>query len=199
MTVSPLDVVRVTVTATVTDYPDEFQMVFHVQHGGASDNTDAGFMLFCDLWLKDLLDDFSTLTTDQITWERFEAYNVTKDIGVGEQALSGTITGQSTAEPLPYQSSALVTFPSLVKKVTGKKFIPGLTINDVDDGNFIDNDFFNALLAFAVTVLDGFSPAGQDYYPGMWSTLYERFVPALSAVVRSGVFTQRRRRLGQGR
>lgn len=197
-TVSPGDVVRVVVHSGLSGFADDWQSVFHCRHDGSTDNTGAGLMLFLNDFVEDAFGELVEKLVDTWAVTYFEAYNLTKDEPIGEQELDNPVEGESIGESLPYQAQGLVTFPTLVKRVVGKKFIPGLTATEVSQGNTLEAGTIAALAAFAQVILDGISPAGQDYSFGAWSELYERFTQFTEALVKTGIFTQRRRKLGVG-
>lgn len=198
MAINAEDVLQVTIYGSFTGQADEMLNVWYLQHQGDTNLAASVVIDGIDDWLTDVYNDITSELSDDFTWERFKVYNMTQDAPIVEQALSSTVTGGSTQAPLANQLCALVSFSTARKKTKGRKYIPGFTVEDETDSNTFDSAATAALETLGATAVAGFTVASQDFVPGAYrpdTAIFSRFT---EAVARSGIYTQRRRRLGVG-
>lgn len=197
MPVAVGDIVRVA-AKMVYDGADEFINVYTVEHSGVSAVANSVFLTGMATELGSLYANIAQYVTSDLVPTSFTAYNVTQDAPIGEAAWSVAGGFIESAEPLPTQAAMLVSLATGVKKVIGKKFIPGLTIDDVTGGNVLVAAVQTALANFGAHLLTSFIVGGEDFNHGVQRSVGGAFRGFASAIARSGVFTQRRRRPGEG-
>lgn len=197
MAVAPGQVIQVTLRG---EWPggDEAQQVIYLVNDGDSNAADADVLTAADLYMIDAYNDILTYVSNSFSWLTIRVYNITQDKPIGDQALSTTVTGTSVTQPLPYQCSGLVSFPTKKKKTVGKKYIPGLTEGAQDDANALLSAAVDDLQDLGDTLVDGFTAGGQEFIPGTYNLATQTFTKFESAIARGGIYTQRRRRPGVG-
>jgi len=182
----------------IFDTGDVVQNVFHYVNSGSTGVSNAEFMAVINGFVSDGYDAFDSVMSDQLTINRVIVNNANSGNPVGDEALDTPITGAATGEPLPYQDSALVLFPTEIKRTQGRKFLAGLTVGSVDDGQVVDSTAQGFMATWGAWFLLGFTVAGQAFDLCTFRESDSRIALCASALTRSGVYTQRRRRLSSG-
>jgi hypothetical protein len=197
MTILGNDVIRIAVKMK-NDLNDDVVNVYHAFYSGLASETDAALLGAIHSWLLGVYELYEIYMSDSITFVTCEVYNVTQDYPVGETGLGTFNQGQQTGEPLTAQLAPLSVFGTTVKKSTGKKFWPITTDERVSDGNTLNSEIIDTLAIISGILLT--DPVFGDGYLSMgnYRPLTGQFIIWKNFVVRPGLYTQRRRRLGAG-
>lgn len=172
-------------------------LVFHVYCGDTNDEgwDDRAFLTECKTWVTAVLQKIDDMQSDDWRAYLLTAYNETQERDMGSESLS--VGGVQPADAEAPSVAALTSFKTAAKKVTGKKFFPGLVEGALLEG-FWTGGVQTALADMLVAFLGGFS---QGDFPGSWiipvvfSVLTKDVRWITAAVVRGFVGSQRRRRL----
>lgn len=197
MTVSPLDVVKVTAVFTYDDVSDIIN-VFHYQNQGSSAVSDEDV-------LEDLVGEldgyYGALTS---TWSskikpvRVELYNVTADMPIGSTPWPTLSDGESALESLPLQCSPLVSFPTGFPKAIGRKYLPPVDEAHNSHGGTLTAALLADMVAWAAAVIDGVTISGSIFKAGHVQKIGGAFVTWIASEIDSRIRTQRRRVVGVG-
>lgn len=74
--------------------------------------------------------------TDDLVYDVINVHNVTQDYLMAEEPFPSTAAGLSAQDPIPSGAAGLVTFPTIIPKTRGRKFIAGLVESYTTDGYF---------------------------------------------------------------
>lgn len=128
--------------------------------------------------------------------------NVTQGTVFPAMAWPTLTVGGASADELPEQVCGVVIGRTDLPKVVGRKFFGPLTETATNHGAFTSSMLSTLALVSAEYLADVVVQVGCYLFPGVAryasGGLVNRFVRILESAVSSGVFTQRRRRAGQG-
>lgn len=190
----PLDVVLV--IAKMVIFGQEVLNVFHCSSTGDHPVDEA---------VIDITQKLDTIyaTIDQsmandLAFSSIVLKNLTQDFDMGEWEWPNLATGASATDPLPAGVAGLITLPTARLKTRGRKFLPGLTEGDTDNGVF-NVTFFNEMVTFASHLTNTFIgvESGDPYAFGVVDSS-QVFWPFVSAIVSNIPAYQRRRKQGVG-
>lgn len=191
------DVIRV--IAKMSQNVNDIINVYHGLVEGTTAPTAATFLSAMDTFLTAIYDGLSALTTDNVTYDSIEAYNLTQDEYIGEVTWSGLVDGdKGGVDSLPPQTCPIVLFPTAVLRSQGRKFFPPFSVQSTDDDGSPDSADLAALAAAGATAVAGTSGTGWDFDLGNWNETLGRYAKWTSAIVPDFYATQRRRYLGSG-
>lgn len=196
MTVDNGDVVRVTAKMGILN--EDVQNVFHVQNVSAGELENATMHAAIIARLDAAYDELVTLLADEYSFDTIETFNLTKDEPMAETAWPTLTVGDKIDQPLPLQTAALCLFPTPVARSQGRKYIGGFTEDSNSVGSAPSATLLTALGLFVDILIDVWLEGEGELSFGNWSTLYTRFAPWASALVRDVWRTQRRRATGVG-
>lgn len=191
------DVIRVTVTGQWTQ-GDIAQHVFHFINEGVLNVPDITVMESLDIFLEALYSTVEVYTSQSFTWGTFKVYNMTLDAPTGEQAFTTPVTGLGVEQALTFQLAPLISFPTGRKKTVGKKYMAAFTIACQDGANKVALTARDDMDDFGTALLAAFTAASQPFTPGAYRELTLIFTPFASYLSRQEIYTQRRRRAGEG-
>ena len=197
MTVADGDVLRIVASMLWTD-GNVNQNVFNAKMSGAGAPwDDADILDDAEDWLDNMYANLVTEMSDEIDGNEVVIYKydtVNDDWDeVGSQAWVFNPTSASVQ--LPRGVAGLVRLWTSDPDVQGKKYVPGLTVADLDDGLFMSGLIVN-LLAFAADWFTPFAGAasGGTFTPGVWSVVGTVFKAALDHFATSTIPAYQRRR-----
>lgn len=198
MTVATDDIIRVTMNM-IWDGVDIFQHVYHYKYTGTQPvlNGDARAALITDLNFA--YEQINGRQSDLLTYGELNFYHVTGDYPMPDGGFGTTLVGTQIGTPLPTQACGLVIFRTATKRSIGKKFFPGFISADTADGTTFETNVQTALTAWSSNVFVGPTVGDGALIPGNYNATLLDFRPWISYVVRPGIYTQRRRRVGVGR
>lgn len=137
--------------------------------------------------------------TNQQDADEIDVYNITQDRPMGTESWGTYTGGTGTGDYLPPGVAALITMGTAGKRVKPKKYLGTLLEIHQQNGEWTST-LLALLAAFAgsyiETVLDGMD---GSLIPGVGSSVWQVFYPALAATVKSVASYQRRRKPGVGR
>lgn len=129
-------------------------------------------------------------------------YNVTRDVPMLDVSCPSSWNAtRDVGQLASHAASMLLTYKTATKRCVGKKFIPGISENDLTDG-LLPSASYNALLAMGIDSLDTFSsngtPHGFTWRYGVNPVGTLAFAPFTSVRATTIPGEQRRRRPGIG-
>lgn len=196
MPVNHQDIIRITAKMTIP--PDDFQNVYHAQYLGPSGQSDAVAWTDVATVLETMYTEVLGEQADELLYDTIELWNVTQDAPMVESAWPTLTAGTSVDRALPYQSAALLLFPTGTARSQGRKFLPGFTDGGTEGDSLWDAGAITALVAFAAEALGVFDLAAGSFTFGNWNPTLVRFAQWVSAIVQAVIKTQRRRSPGVG-
>jgi len=197
MPVNGQDILRIAFRAEYNG-TDDMVNVFHAKITGSGSEADGDTMDAIHDWLVTIYGTFWNRVSNKVVAMDYEVYNITQDRPMGTEPIIGLGAGGSVGEELPTQTSPLIVFPTAVKKSVGKKFLPVTTVDNTTDGNILTANALADLAAMAVEWLTDKLITTLYLQGGNYNAILPRFAPWITALARTGIFTQRRRRLGKG-
>lgn len=195
--VAQLDVVRVTAKMSFESTEDILN-VYHMKHTGSASATDAAFSTAAATWLEVIYTTILSYLSDEVTFETIEFYNVTQDRPMAEIPWPTLTIGSDAGDALPLQCAALVSLPTGVKRVVGKKYIGGLTETNSINGGHVSAAAQTALAAFVVQLLNDYVSGTLTLTAGTYNDITAVFRELISGIVDQIFRSQRRRVRGVG-
>lgn len=197
MTVYGLDILRVTANQVVNS-SDAIQNVFYFQMdaGGEESDTDTRNAIAAHLdaaWLN-----LESKISPQCVFTNIEFYNVTQDVPMLPRAWPTPPVGTAVGAMLPLQTCPLVTFPTLTKRSTGKKYLGGFTISAITVGGQLEAGHIASLGLWKDDIMSTILIDDSVGYIGHLQKSTGNFVIWDQGFVNPIVATQRRRRIGVG-
>jgi len=197
MPVQPGDVIRITVNM-IRNGSDDHKNVYHMRHEGAVTVNDGDMLTALEARLGGAYVHLEDILTPDLDFVDFDVHNLTRDTFIGSEAFAPTLVGTDTAEELPWQVAALVTFPTALTRHSGRKYVPGLTEASNEGDGVLTATAIAALADFATELLNAFSVDGQTFSIGNYNVDMARWAPWIAAAVEVLWSTQRRRKPGIG-
>jgi len=191
------DVVKVTASFQWDD-TEEFQNVFHVSHKGTAGVSDNLFHAEVEDWLESAYTTLLAYLSTKLDFASITTYNVTQDRPMYQTAWPTLTQGSDAGDPLPTQCAALVSMPTGVKKVVGKKYVPGATETNSISGGSLSAAFKTALANFAAVIIADWVSGVITVRAGTYNTITAVFNDVVSALIDDLFRTQRRRVQGVG-
>lgn len=196
MAVAENDVLRV--TAEMSAGNDALQNVFHVQSVNAASVSDAQALLDMGLIMDALYDLLDASMHDGVTFDNVRVQNVTQDTLLGSTPFPVLSVGGDTADPIPYQACALITYPTAVPKTRGGNYYGGFTEANSDGNGAISSALQTVLALVGTKILTQQDVAGNLWDFVLVNRLLGTVIPFVSTIVHAVWRTQRRRRPGVG-
>ena len=190
------DIIRA--TAKQTYFADDIQNVFHLKHVGAGSVADATVMNDISARLSTAYKEIEGLLDGNQYYTEVEFYNITQAYPMGSSAWIFPPTNTGTGDALPGQVAALLTFPTMVSKSLGKKFLGvfGETANEGD--GVLTSAMLTALGGFAFEILQSLTIGGEVFKFGNYNVSADTFAEWLWGLAELLWSTQRRRKPGVG-
>lgn len=174
------------------------QNVFNaIMSGAGAPWADADIIDDAEAWADNMYLNFTGVCSDELDGNEIIVYKY-DPIGddwdeVGSNAWSWNPT--NTAEQLPRGTAPLARLWTVDPDVQGKKYLPGVTEGDLEDGLY-DASLLINLLAFAA---DWYLPftggtSGGTWTPGIWSVVSTAFFAGVDHVAGSTIPAYQRRR-----
>lgn len=196
MAVQSGDVLRV--IAKMSWGENDIQNVYHMQVSGTNFGTNANVLSEISDFLDGAYLTFDQGVTDLITYDTIEAYNLTQEEYVGEQAWPTLSVGGLADDPLPPQTCNLVLFGTNTLKSQGRKFLPTVTYSQLDTDGTVSSSWVTIIGNFAAYILLGVDAGDWTAVCGNYRPLTEVFIEWIESTVRDIWATQRRRYFGRG-
>lgn len=198
MPVSIGDVIRI--VAEARQAASVIQNVYHclIQSGVIGD--DDTFLNDITGHIENAYGNIDYAVANNVEWGGITAYNLTDDEYIGTQLFTTLgVGGGTTNAMLPPQCAPLVLLRTAAPKRLGKKFLPPITDNVLDDNGtptaqmVTDMTDYGAAFVGLITGTGGYTLRFGTYDP-----VTPIFFPFISAEGRDLVATQRRRYTGKG-
>lgn len=196
MAVAENDVLRC--TAEMSAGTDALQNIFHLQSANVASISDAQALLDVGLILDALYDLIDASMHDGVTFDAIRVQNITQDTLLGSTPWPVLTVGGDTADPVPFQAAALVTYPTAVPKTRGGNYFGGFTEANSDSSGGISSALQTVLVSLGVKILTQQNVAGNLYDFVLINRALGTVIPFVSAIVHAVWRTQRRRRPGVG-
>jgi hypothetical protein len=181
------------------DTGDAVQNVYHYKHTGSASITDAEFMTGIQSEMNTNYGAINSYISSALSYDTIEAFNVTQDAPIDEQAWSTlTLGAENTSQAYATQVAALVKFATAVARSQGRKYLAGLAETGIDGKGFLVTAVQTVLATFASGLVAGMTAGGESFVPGNWNPTLSRFAEWTAGIVADYVGTQRRRRVGSG-
>lgn len=191
---SALDVIRV--VADMTLLGQTILNVWHVISPSSVPDTE----LQDDIpeMMNEIYSQINGVIDNELTYDAIRIFNVTGNQDLGIHAWPVLTTGSTAGETLPLGVAALLTLPTDIPKVRGRKFFGGIVESVCTNGVFISN-VTDALADIAALVTVPYITAG---HANAWvfgiPTLANGFQAFNSGLISSIPSYQRRRKQGVG-
>lgn len=190
------DVLRV--TAKMSLGVEDVQNVYHFIVGGTGTATDAATLTAIANLLDDAYFELQGSTSDEISFDTIEVYNLTQDTWVGELVWPSLTTGGQTGNLMPPQTSMLALFNTDTLRSQGRKFLPPSVIDYVGADGTPLSGVLGYAANFATELLLGATSGTVTFKPGNFRALLSAFIPWVFATIPDFYATQRRRYYGKG-
>lgn len=153
-------------------------------------------------WAADLFFNLTSRATDTLDGSQVQVYEYDPvDDDWDEVGTKAFVWNPSaSAEAMPRGTALLINAKTTDPDVSGKKYIGGLTVNDIADG-LLTSTIITAAASFAVDWYDPFTGtvSGALWTPGIWSVKNTNFFMLTGTVIIGSVVAyQRRRKRGVG-
>lgn len=197
MAVIDTDVLRVVASMLWTD-GNVNQNVYNCKvSGGAGPYDDQDVADDMEDWLDNMYLNITANSSDQIDGNEVIIYkfDVVGDDWDEVSSQGWTWDPSSAAEQLPRGVAALVRLWTTNPDVQGKKYLPGRTESNIDDGLFGGAD----LTTFLALAADWYTPfvgaaSGATFTPGVWSVADTLFYAAVNHIAANAIAAYQRRR-----
>jgi len=190
------DVLRI--VAKFSDGSNDIQNVYHVRVTDQAPNNDGAVLDGCAEFMDDCYTSYANAMPDDITFDSVAVYNLTQDYPLGETDWPVLTAGAKTSNKLPPQNSPLVLFTTAVLNSLGKKYLPNLTVTDLEDDGTISSTVLTVMGALATSILTGYVSGTWNLEAGNYRPNSATWIPYVASVVRDLFATQRRRYAGKG-
>jgi len=148
-------------------------------------------------WMDDMYANLVSRMSDEIDGSQIQVYKWdTVGLDWDEVATEAwTFNPTDTQSQLPRGVAGLITSQTVDPDVQGKKYIPGLTFNDILDG-LMSAGYITAALGYGADWILPFvgSATGATFTPGIWSVVNEAFYENVDSMAVSGIPSYQRRR-----
>lgn len=202
MSIQAGDILRIVAVMAWLD-GDIAQNVFNaVVTGGGSPFSDADIVADAKAWLDSMYATMTGEISNQIDGSEVRVYVYDSVDDDWDEVGSDTWgwNPSETNEPVPRGVSILINAKTLDPDVSGKKYLAGMTIQDIDDSLLTPAIVANAVL-FAAEWYSGFvgGTSGADWVPGIWSPTRTSFLALNGTILVPTIPAyQRRRKQGVG-
>jgi len=190
------DVVRV--TAKLSHGVNDLRNVYHVLYSGTAPVEDEFFVADTADKLDNAYLEIVSIFPTGVQFDTIEFFNITQDRPVDEVVWPTMTEGDGTGTNAAYQLAALVNFGVDAPRSSGRKYLGTLAGTVVGSGGTILAPHITELGLYAAELLaDWFFENGIAQF-GVFSKLYNRFAPYVTAGLDVLARTQRRRVSGVG-
>lgn len=176
--------------------------VQNVYHGKVESGTPpTGATLASDMasFMDGIYNQINYGIADNIVYSSVAIYNLTQDEFYGDEPWPTlSIGGGGTNPMLPPQCAPLVLFQTATPGHLGKKFLPPITDNVLDDDGSLTAGYVTNTALLGADIVAGMSPGTYYVSFGIYSGNPAVYYPFSAAVARDFVATQRRRYTGKG-
>lgn len=197
MTVLGGDVMRVTANMVVNG-SDLIQNVFYVKMDDAGEEEDVTVRQAVAAHLDTAWQNLESKISPQVVFTTIEFYNLTQDVPMLPITWPSPPVGSAVGALLPLQTGILVSFPTLAKRSTGKKYLGGLTISAITEGGRVETGHIGSAGLWAEDIIGTILADDSILYVGHVQKLTGTFVIWDQYLVSGIIATQRRRRIGVG-
>jgi hypothetical protein len=191
------DIIRV-----VCKFSQALNDIQNVYHGKIESGTaPSGSTLASDIadFMDAVYDYIDYGMADNVYFESVDVYNLTQDEFYGATAWPGLSQGGGTTNPmLPPQCAPLLLFPTATPGHLGKKFLPPVTDNVLDDDGSLASGYVGNMALMGADLLGGMAPGTYTVSWGIYDPDSYGYLPYGSYNARDFVATQRRRYTGKG-
>ncbi len=197
MSVVDGDILRVVASMLWTD-GNVNQNVFNcVVSGGGGPYSDSDVADDMEDWLDNMYANLTSTTSDELDGNSVTVYKWDVSGQDWDEVFSQSWTWNPTAagEQLPRGTAQLVNLWTEDPDVQGKKYIPGITENHLEDGLY-SSSLLTQALAFGADWLLAFvgATSGATFSPGVWSVVQLAFKVAVDHLSTSTIPAYQRRR-----
>lgn len=197
MAPSLYDIIRV--VAKMSQAANAIQNVYHCIIEGTTAPDNATLLAAIASLIDGAYDYIDYAVADNVSFDTISVFNDTADEFVGETAWPTLTVGGGGVNPmLPPQNAQLVLFTTVQPGSLGKKFLPPMTDNVLDDdGTPVAGVLANALL-YGGEIVDGVDGGTYSATFGTWNPTTFVFNKFTEAVARDMFATMRSRYIGKG-
>lgn len=197
MTVADGDILRIVASMLWTDGNINQNVYNAAISGGGGPYDDQDIVDDAEEWLDNMYANLTSSVSNELDGNEVICY---KYDSVGDDwdevsSQSWTWNPSQVSEQLPRGTAPLVRLWTTDPDVQGKKYIPGWTESECEDGLYIPNSI-TLLLAYAA---DWYLPftggtSGATWTPGVWSVVASAFLAGVDHVATSTIPAYQRRR-----
>lgn len=196
MPVNVGDIIRV--VARMSWDENEIQNVYHLRVTQGDDEANADVLDDIAECLDDAYAFIDQEISNRVAFDSIEAYNLTEDEYLGIVDWPTLAEGGAVNDPLPPQTAALALFNTQTPRSQGRKFLPVMTIAQLQHDGTVEDDTLAAIEQYIIALLAGVVGAHVEAEFGNWNEALERFADWVIGEARDLFATQRRRYLGRG-
>lgn len=197
MTVSTGDILRVVAQFVWTDGNINQNVYNAIMSGAGSPWDDQDIADDAEAWCDNMYANLTAMCSDELDGDQVFVYKYDAVGDDWDEVTSNAFTWNpsNTAEQLPRGTAPLVRLWTVDPDVQGKKYLPGVTEGDLQDGLY-DASVIANCLAFGADWWQPFTggTSGGTWTPGIWSVAQTAFKAGVEHVAASAIPAYQRRR-----
>jgi len=138
------------------------------------------------------------IQTIRYIYRELTAYNRTQSTLLGGATITNPPSGIGTGNSLPSGNAGLISFPTNIARVVGRKYIGGFAVGSVDADGTLSSATTSVLLSAGNTIRAPYTGTNGSWQYGVWRSATNSLVVPLGTIVTDVMAYQRRRRAGRG-
>lgn len=191
------DVVTVAVRAEDQGTEDVVN-VYDMQMTSATGLTAGAALSDLEDWITLVYNIAKNIQSIYLLYRDFAAYNRTQGTVLGGASITVPANGAGTGSQLPSGNAMLLSFPTNVSRVVGRKYLGGIPSGLLDLDGTLNAATVTSLISIANTIRAPYTGTNGDWQYGVWRAATSQLVIPQSSVITDVVAYQRRRRAGRG-
>lgn len=191
------DIVRIAVRAEIQGTEDHVN-VYDMVKTDASGQDAASALSDLEDWVELVYLILRAIQTTALIYRELTAYNTTQQTVLGAVTITTPSSGTRVEDDIPPGNAAMISFPTTVGKVIGRKYFGGLGKGTIDPDGSLTASIITTLISTANAIRAPFvGTTGEWHYGVVRSLTGQHLIPTASVIVDT-VSYQRRRRTGRG-
>jgi hypothetical protein len=197
MTAQQYDVMTLVVRAEGLGTEDIVN-VFELQKTDDAVADDASVVSDLEDWITVIFSLVKVLQVVTTLYREFKVYNKTQGTIVGSGTITDPTAGSSAGGSLPLGVAGLISFPTNIGKITGRKYIGGLGATHLNaDGTMVSTSV-TQMIAIGNAIRASYEGTTSDWEYGVTQAATGNFITPNATLVTDVFAYQRRRKAGRG-
>jgi hypothetical protein len=172
--------------------------VFELQKTDAVVADDASVVSDLEDWITLVFDLVKVLQVVTTLYREFKVYNKTQGVIVGSGTITSPAAGTSAGGSLPLGVAGLISFPTNIGKITGRKYVGGLGATHLTaDGTMVSTSV-TQMVAIGNAIRAAFAGTTSGWKYGVTQASTGNFITPNATLVTDVFAYQRRRKAGRG-